>query len=66
MLVARGPGGLLGYAMVRAVDDAGSWQFGDRVGVLETLVVSGGARGGGVGRASWTPPAGGWPTGASR
>ncbi len=51
VLVAQGPGGLLGYAMVRAVDDAGSWQFGDRVGVLETLVVSTSARGGGVGQA---------------
>jgi ribosomal protein S18 acetylase RimI-like enzyme len=51
VLVARGPGGLLGYAMVRAVDDAGSWQFGDRVGVLETLVVSTSARGGGAGQA---------------
>lgn len=51
VLVAQGPGRLLGYAMVRAVDDAGSWQFGDRVGVLETLVVSAGARGGGAGQA---------------
>jgi ribosomal protein S18 acetylase RimI-like enzyme len=51
VLVARASGGLLGYAMVRAVDDAGSWQFGDRIGVLETLVVSRDARGGGVGQA---------------
>ena len=51
VLAAQGPGRLLGYAMVRAVDDAGSWQFGDRVGVLETLVVSADARGSGVGQA---------------
>jgi ribosomal protein S18 acetylase RimI-like enzyme len=50
VLVARSPERLLGYAMVRAVDDAGSWQFGDQVGVLETLVVSGDARGASVGQ----------------
>ena len=51
VLVARSPERLLGYAMVRAVDDAGSWQFGDQVGVLETLVVSGDARGASAGQA---------------
>lgn len=51
VLAAQGSGRLLGYAMVRAVDDAGSWQFGDRVGVLETLVVSADTRGSGVGQA---------------
>lgn len=51
VLVARAPDRLLGYAMVQAVDDAGSWQFGDQVGVLETLVVSGDARGDRVGQA---------------
>jgi ribosomal protein S18 acetylase RimI-like enzyme len=51
VLAARGSGGLLGYAMIRVVDAAGSWQFGDRIGVLETLVVSSSARGAHVGRA---------------
>jgi ribosomal protein S18 acetylase RimI-like enzyme len=37
--------------MIRVVDAAGSWQFGDRIGVLETLVVSSSARGAHVGRA---------------
>ena len=41
---------LLGYAMIRAADAAGSWQWGDRVGTLETLVVGGSARGTGAGR----------------
>ena len=55
-LTARGPHGLLGYAMVRVVvDRPGSWQWGaepgDRVGVLETLVVHDDARGAGVGQA---------------
>jgi ribosomal protein S18 acetylase RimI-like enzyme len=51
VLVAQSPDRLLGYAMLRAVDAAGSWQWGDRVGVLETLVVSGAARGEHVGQA---------------
>ena len=50
VLVARDGGRLLGYAMVRACDDAGSWQWGDQVGILETLVVARGARGAGAGR----------------
>jgi GNAT superfamily N-acetyltransferase len=37
--------------MLRAVDAAGSWQWGDQVGVLETLVVSSDARGERVGQA---------------
>lgn len=41
---------LLGYAMIRSADAAGSWQWGDQAGVLETLVVAGSARGTGVGR----------------
>lgn len=54
-LTARGQQGLLGYAMVRVVDEPGSWQWGaepgDRVGVLETLVVHDEARSTGVGQA---------------
>jgi ribosomal protein S18 acetylase RimI-like enzyme len=41
---------LLGYAMIRAADAAGSWQWGDQVGTLETLVVAGSERGTGAGR----------------
>ncbi len=41
---------LLGYAMIRSADAAGSWQWGDQVGILETLVVAGSARGTGAGR----------------
>jgi ribosomal protein S18 acetylase RimI-like enzyme len=51
VLVARRGGRFLGYAMVRATDAAGSWQWGDQVGVLETLVVSDDARGAGMGQA---------------
>lgn len=51
VLVAQSAGHLLGYAMIRAVDAAGSWQWGDRVGILETLVVSSDARGAHVGQA---------------
>ncbi len=36
---------LLGYAFVRIVPAAGSWKLGDRVGVLETLMVTAEARG---------------------
>jgi ribosomal protein S18 acetylase RimI-like enzyme len=50
VLVARDADRLLGYAMIRAADDLGSWQWGDQVGILETLVVAGSARGTGVGR----------------
>ena len=46
----RDAGRLLGYAMIRCADAAGSWQWGDQVGTLETLVVADGARGTGVGR----------------
>ena len=48
MLVARDADHLLGYAMLRSADAAGSWQWGDQVGILETLVVAGSARGAGA------------------
>jgi ribosomal protein S18 acetylase RimI-like enzyme len=51
VLVARSPGRLLGYAMIRAADATGSWQWGNQVGVLETLTVSSDARGARVGQA---------------
>jgi ribosomal protein S18 acetylase RimI-like enzyme len=51
VLVAQDSSRLLGYAMIRAADTAGSWQWGDQVGVLETLVVSSDARGAHVGQA---------------
>jgi ribosomal protein S18 acetylase RimI-like enzyme len=50
VLVARDADRLLGYAMIRSTDAAGSWQWGDQVGALETLVVTSSARGTGVGR----------------
>ena len=50
VLVARDADRLLGYAMIRAADAAGSWQWGDQIGTLETLVVAGSARGTGAGR----------------
>jgi GNAT superfamily N-acetyltransferase len=50
VIVAQDGEDLLGYAMVRVVEAPGTWQWGDRVGVLETLVVDAGARGTGVGR----------------
>jgi ribosomal protein S18 acetylase RimI-like enzyme len=50
VLVAGEADRLLGYAMIRCTDAAGSWQWGDQVGTLETLVVSVSARGTGVGR----------------
>lgn len=50
VLIAQDDGRPAGYAMIRAVDAAGSWQWGDRVGILETLVVTGTARGTGLGR----------------
>jgi GNAT superfamily N-acetyltransferase len=50
VLVARDADRLLGYAMIRTADAAGSWQWGDQAGILETLVVAGAARGTGVGR----------------
>jgi GNAT superfamily N-acetyltransferase len=49
VLVARDADRLLGYAMIRSADAAGSWQWGDQVGILETLVVAGSARGAGTG-----------------
>lgn len=49
--IARGVDGLLGYAMVRVEDSPGSLQWGERVGVLETLVVEAGSRGAGIGQA---------------
>ena len=51
VLVAQDAGRLLGYAMIRVVDAAGSWQWGDQAGVLETLVVASSDRGTGAGRA---------------
>src|SRR5215469_5478949 len=50
VLAARGADGLIGYAVVRVVEAPGSWMWGDRVGVLETLVVDVRARGTGVGQ----------------
>lgn len=50
VFVARDGNRLVGYAVVRVLDAPGSWQWGDRVGVLETLVVEDEARGAGVGR----------------
>ncbi|MFD8609703.1 GNAT family N-acetyltransferase [Streptomyces sp. NPDC059631] len=50
VLTVREDGRLLGYAFARIVAAAGSWTFGDRVGVLETLVVAAEARGRGLGR----------------
>ena len=50
VLVARDADRLLGYAMIRSADATGSWQWGDQVGTLETLVVTGSARGTGTGR----------------
>ncbi|MET9779033.1 GNAT family N-acetyltransferase [Streptomyces sp. NPDC006367] len=49
-LTVREDGRLLGYAFVRIVAAVGSWKFGERVGVLETLVVTAAARGRGLGR----------------
>ncbi|MEU6806094.1 GNAT family N-acetyltransferase [Streptomyces neyagawaensis] len=51
ILVARDGNHLLGYAVVRILDAPGAWQWGDQVGVLETLVVDQEARGAGVGQA---------------
>lgn len=51
VLAARDGDRLLGYAVVRVVDAPGSWQWGDQVGVLETLVVDDEARGAGIGQA---------------
>lgn len=48
---AGGGDRLLGYAMVRVAESPGSWQWGERVGVLETLVVDAAARGAGIGQA---------------
>jgi ribosomal protein S18 acetylase RimI-like enzyme len=51
VLLATDEGRPLGYAVVRVVGSPGSWQWGDRVGVLETLVVADEVRGLGVGQA---------------
>ena len=51
VLVAPDGDGIAGYAVGRVVDAPGSWQWGDRVGVLETLVVDDRRRGSGVGQA---------------
>ena len=50
VLAARDGNRLLGYAAVRVLEAPGSWQWGDRVGALETLVVDDQARGAGVGQ----------------
>ena len=50
LLVAEDSSRLLGYAMVRVIPAVGSWQWGSRAGVLETLVVSSTARGQRVGQ----------------
>lgn len=50
-LIAEGGERLLGYALVRVVEAPGTWQWGDQVGVLETLVVDDQERGTGVGQA---------------
>lgn len=57
VLAARDGDRLLGYAAVRVLEAPGSWQWGDRVGVLETLVVDDEARGGGAGQSSSPPRA---------
>lgn len=49
VLVARDADRLLGYAVIRSAGAAGSWQWGDQAGILETLAVAGGARGAGAG-----------------
>jgi ribosomal protein S18 acetylase RimI-like enzyme len=50
-LAAQSSDRMLGYAIVRVADGAGSWRWGDQVGILETLVVSSDARGAHVGQA---------------
>lgn len=50
ILTVREQDRLLGYTFVRIVPAAGSWKVGDRIGVLETLVVAAEARGRGLGR----------------
>lgn len=50
ILTVRDHDQLLGYAFVRVIAAAGSWKLGDRVGVLETLVITADARGRGLGR----------------
>jgi ribosomal protein S18 acetylase RimI-like enzyme len=53
LLLARdGGGGLVGYAMVRVMDQSSerdAWEVPDRVAEFETLVVADGARGAGLG-----------------
>ncbi|MDH6522567.1 ribosomal protein S18 acetylase RimI-like enzyme [Streptomyces sp. SAI-135] len=51
VLVAHDGDFIAGYAVVRVVHAPGSWEWGDQVGVLETLVVDDEARGTGVGQA---------------
>jgi len=50
-LVATSSVRLAGYAVVRVVEAAGSWRWGDEAGVLETLVVGSDDRGARVGQA---------------
>ena len=51
VMAARDGDHLLGYAVVRILHAPGSWQWGDQVGVLETLVVDDEVRGARVGQA---------------
>jgi ribosomal protein S18 acetylase RimI-like enzyme len=51
VLVAQDSVRPVGYAMIRAIDATGSWQWGDQIGILETLVVTSELRGAGVGQA---------------
>lgn len=53
-IIARDGEDVLGYAIVRVVEAHASWQWGDQVGVLETLVVDAGSRGAGIGQAILT------------
>lgn len=44
-----GDGRLIGYAAARSCPAESSWDFGERIGKLETLVVTESARGAGIG-----------------
>jgi hypothetical protein len=57
LLAAQSSGHLQGYAMIRVINAAGSWPWGDQIGVLETLVVSNNARVPMWARHCWTPRA---------
>ncbi|SNY61057.1 GNAT family N-acetyltransferase [Paractinoplanes atraurantiacus] len=51
LLVAERDDVVQGYAAARVTSSAGAWDFGDRVGRLETLAVAAEARGHGLGTA---------------